>query len=495
MRTFSRWLGGKPQGLLQRWQVRAAGWGQCRELNLSDAYSLTGAKVRVAREGFPLQLILGQGAKRLHVYPEALLTGEPAGPAPPSFLILDPAAQGQGISGFLRLAPGDRITLGRVDGVQRAIFAYPPEVEDFHLLLIHDGDGVLFRNLPGASTCIAPLMGAPKSDRLGKLQRFQELFGGPIEPLEPAAALGLLERVNALLPEECFRPPNEQGQPGGLVRLPEDLTPILIADLHGQVDNLLTVLSHNAFLEGLDAGTACLILMGDAVHSEIAGEMESMDGSMLMMDLLFRLKVRFPARVFFLRGNHDSFSEHIAKGGVPQGLLWAGALLEARGEDYLRAMDRFYGQLPYVAYSTRLITAHAAPPRSRVSCAMLVDIHRYPALTRELTSNRLQRPDRPQGYTQGDIRHFRQALGLGPETPVVFGHTPLNRTDTLWLNAGGIANHHILFSANPDQVGVLTEVGGTLVPLRYRVEPLRRLINQRLAAATEREPLVGASHP
>lgn len=33
--------------------------------------------------------------------------------------------------------------------------------------------------------------------------------------------------------------------------LPQRLTPILVADLHAQVDNLLTVLSQNAFLDAL----------------------------------------------------------------------------------------------------------------------------------------------------------------------------------------------------------------------------------------------------
>jgi hypothetical protein len=241
-------------------------------------------------------------------------------------------------------------------------------------------------------------------------------------------------------------------------------------------------LSQNAFLEGLEAGTACLILLGDVVHSQIDGEMEAMETSMLIMDLIFRLKVRFPAGIFLLRGNHDAFAEDISKAGIPQGLLWARALVDTRGPAYLQAMERFYQQLAYVACSAHFIAAHAAAPRSRVRPHMLVEIHRFPGLIPQLTANRLRRSNRPQGYTPGSIRHLRKTLGLASDTPFVVGHTPIDRTDTLWLDVGGVAHHHVLYSANPDQVGVFTEIGGTLVPLRYPVEPLRRIIGDLASA-------------
>ncbi|HOL63809.1 MAG TPA: metallophosphoesterase, partial [Accumulibacter sp.] len=71
----------------------------------------------------------------------------------------------------------------------------------------------------------------------------------------------------------------------------------------------------------------------------------------------------------------------------------------------------------------------------------------------------------------------RQCLQVSPETPLIVGHTPINREDTLWLNVDGIANHHVLFSANPDQVGVFTRIGNTMVPLRYPVDALTSIIN------------------
>jgi hypothetical protein len=89
--------------------------------------------------------------------------------------------------------------------------------------------------------------------------------------------------------------------------------------MHAQIDNLLTVLSQNAFLDALDEGTAALVILGDAVHSEVDGQLREMDSSMLLMDLIFKLKLCFPAQVFYVRGNHDSFSEDMSKDGDSAG--------------------------------------------------------------------------------------------------------------------------------------------------------------------------------
>lgn len=500
MNTTHHWLTRKLSPLLGRLRALLAGIGQCRHLRLRETCPLVGGKVRVPFEGFPIQILLGPEEKRLHLYPETLLHDEKGDAGPRRFLIVDPGNYFSRISGFLRLSFGERLILGRADAGQQAIFAYPPTVEEHHLLLIHDGDAIVFCNLTPSPTCISPLLDDAKSNRLGKLQRLREIFGGPVEPLGQQEAMALIEQVIEITAEDAFRPRDDRGLPGGLLQLPEAITPILVADLHARVDNLLTVLSQNAFLDGLEDGSACLIIIGDAVHSELDGEMEAMETSMLIMDLIFRLKRRFPTRVFFLRGNHDAFCEDIAKDGIPQGLLWAKALVETRGKAYLQAMERYYQLMPYVACSQRFVTCHAAPPKVKISPEMLVDLHRYPGLILDLITNRMQRPNRPQGYTRGDVRRFRKSLGLDPEVPFIVGHTPIDRIDTLWLDVGGFRHHHILYSANPEQVGVFTRIGDTMVPLRYQVEPLRHLLNETLgqlerAAMTTPTDDGTSSHP
>ena len=87
------------------------------------------------------------------------------------------------------------------------------------------------------------------------------------------------------------------------------------------MDNLLTILSHGEFLEMMGDGKPRWYSLGDAVHSEMDGQLEDMESSLLMMDLIIKLKLWFPQQIFYVRGNHDSFSAEIGKEGVPQGLL------------------------------------------------------------------------------------------------------------------------------------------------------------------------------
>ncbi len=69
-------------------------------------------------------------------------------------------------------------------------------------------------------------------------------------------------------------------------------------------------------------------------------------------------------------------------------------------------------------------------------------------------------------------------LHLDPETPLLVGHTPLSEDDTLWLNANDIPNHHVLFGAHSDWVGVVVQTDDRLLPLRYPAEPMLELINR-----------------
>jgi len=483
--------------LLKRLRRAFSGLSHCRLLQLRDAYRLVGESVRVPYEGFPMELQLGTEGKRLRLYPEYPLqrdgksaTGAGEHDSPPCFLLEDPEHAGTSIGGFLRLEPDSKITLGRGDPVQQALFNYPDSVSQRHLRLTHDGDAVVFEDKTSSGTCISPALNEDKTERIACLQRIRKIYGGPLEALPPDDALALIEQVNQLMEQEALRPHDSRGMPGGLLQLPAELTPIVVADLHAQIDNLLVILSHNGFLNALEKGEACMVIIGDAVHSERDDELDQMDDSILMMDLIFRLKLRFPENFFFIRGNHDSFQEEISKGGIPQGLFWRRALKKARGKDYRKAMQRYYDLLPYVVSSPDFCATHAAPPRSKVSADMLINIDRYPGLVPELLNNRMIRGSRPGGYTKGDVRRFRKTLGLNPETTFIVGHTPMDQTQTYWLDVGAAENHHILYSANDTWVGAFTRIGGKMWPLKYPTEPLRDLLNQ-----LSNEDSAGASPP
>ncbi len=454
------------------------GVGPGHEIRLRSNYRLGGIKVRVSFNRAPIEITLGQDDKKLHLYPETRIDERGKVNRTGNFVIVDPAAKPDRITGFLRLTPRSWVSLGSGDRIQQALFDYPDAVDEEHLVVIQGLESLVFRNLSDAGSTIGRFASDARGTREGAYRRLRDIFGGPIEPLPADEALALIEKVNEVMQYEAYRPRSDWGLPGGLVMLPGSLTPILVADLHAQVDNLLTVLSQNAFLDALEDGSAALIILGDAVHCEEDGKLREMDSSMLMMDLIFRLKLRFPLQVFYVRGNHDSFTEDIAKDGVPQGLLWAKELMARRGHAYRKAMEDFYRLLPFVVASTDFLACHAAAPKENVTRDMLVNIHRHPELAIELVNNRQLQPGRPNGYGRGDVKRFRRTLDLQKHTTFVVGHTPLDGDSTMWLNVNGIKNHHVLYSARVGQVGVITRIGGVMVPLIYPVDAVTALIKQ-----------------
>ena len=352
-----------------------------------------------------------------------------------------------------------------------------------HLSITHDGDGLVFRKL--ISDAEVRLSLVPDDGRyeelvvrrMERLVKLRDIYGGPIEPMSSDEALESLREVNHILAEEAYRPHDDRGRPGGVVNLPKPLIPIIVGDLHAQVNNLLTLLTQNNFLELLESGDAALILLGDGIHSEQEGELEEMGDSMLIMDLIFRLKLHFPKQVFYIRGNHDSFSANLTKFGIAQCLLWEAALRKHRGNAYLAEMEKFYAALPYVVISDDFVACHAAPIKTRFDHDGLVNIYRNQELVRELTSNRLRRRTSPAGYAGADVRHFRETLKL-PEDQIFFvSHSPLDRESAQWLEAGGIKNHHIVFSANIPWIGVFTKVQHRMIPLSYYREELLPLVS------------------
>lgn len=447
--------------------------------NPEEEIHLLGGTVQISFDGNPIQVILGkqrQGPKLL-IYPEGVTQNTNDYRPPSSHLIFDPTCYGSEISGTLRLSKGDAVVIGRDDPEQQNFFSFTNTVSKKHLKISRVGDNFIFKDLSKeVGVYISTWKGLePSLDfkrlRKEKTVRLLEYFGGPIQILDHTDAIEAIQQVNTLLEQDSFQPKNDQGQPGGVVILPDSMVPIVVGDLHGQVDNLFKILIENAFLEGLESGEAFLLFLGDLVHSEEEGEMEHMKTSLLMMDLVFKLKIRFPRQVFFLRGNHDSFAEEVAKGGISQGLLWEREILRSRGQQYKEEMDRFYATIPYVALGSQFLACHAAPPRGGVTLDMLVNIYKYPGLSNELIWNRLLRPGYPSGYVRSDVVRFRKSLKTPPETPFIVGHTPLSRDFPFWLNVGDIKNHHIVFSGLIETIGLFTCVKGGLVPQVYLAEP------------------------
>ncbi len=450
-------------------------------LTITDQWQQVNKEVRVAYDGNPFELRIGE--RVLRFYPELPL-GVRRKYLRRNWLVTDPRTFGSKICGFTKIRPGDTVMIGRSNEECQAIFNFGVDVTDRHINITNKKGDIIITPLTDITRVeIIRLTDAGraarvKARRYDAIRQIRTIYGGDITLLPPDMALSLIREVNELLAQEAYRPKNSEGIPGGLIELPETIAPIIVGDLHAQVNNLLKILTENRFLEGLESETACLIILGDAVHSEIPKEMENMDSSILMMDLILTLKKHFPVNVFYLRGNHDSFASDISKYGIPQGVLMRQQLQELRGPEYVREMEKFYELLPYVIMSDSFVACHAGPPRKKVTRTKLINLHTHPKIKKDIVSSRLKRPNYLAGYSKGDVKRFRKGLDLAKRTPFIVGHTPIDPSGSVWRNVADIKNHHIIYSGRPSGPSVFVQINKKMIPLSYPAEPLIILIGK-----------------
>lgn len=449
----------------------------------SSPQTLTSAG-RIAHDGRSFELLLG--STHLRLQPEIPI-GSKKGQTSKNWVIQSHRGCSETtMGGFLRIRLGETIVIGSDHKEFRQLFQLSEDVADRHVSITNRrGDLILSPLTTSRPTMVQRLDDLDYREQVARgrhkaLLEIGRLYGQKIKPLAPDKALATIKAVNALMRAEAYRPKNRQGQPGGLLQLPGEATPVIVGDLHAQVNNLLKILSENCLLDCLRSKTAFLIFLGDAVHSEQHQELGKFETSMLLMDLIFRLKLSFPDGVFYLRGNHDSFDPEISKNGVLQGVLWRETLLKQRGPDYLAEMQTFYDLLPYLAISDNLIACHAGPPRGEASKEDFINIAEHPQLAREVVTTRMQRPHFLNGYGKGDVKRLRRSLQLSPKARLIVGHTPLDPFGSFWLHAGSIKNHHIIYSAHNEGPSLIIRTGETFNPISYPAEPLTEIISDLL---------------
>ena len=447
----------------------------------AERLRLSGRGLRVPIDGMSFEIEMGD--ERLQLHPVFRANGR-VSKRPVDYALFNVEQYESGIFHFLDLLPGKNLVLSQKARDHRFLFNDPRNAFRRHLQIRHEGDALVFRDpISEIGTFILPMRqevgGARILDRRRRaLREVLDAYGGPIRNLAADEALQTLRDVNALLKNDAFRKKDSLDNPGALLKLPPDVTPILVGDLHGKVENLLKILGANAFLEEMANGDAAMILLGDAVHREEDSFLDDMDSSVLMMDLIFKLKLRYPDRFFFILGNHDSFSPDVMKGGVPQALVWESHLKKLRGEAFRNELELFYRLSPLVALSDDFVACHAGPPRVKTSRRMLVDLRQHPELVYQVTSNRVETRALPGGYTRSDVRRFRRSLGLSEAVPFVVGHYPQAGKGAIWLDVEKIPQHHIVYSAKKRKIGVFTRIGGEMVPQIYRREPLLKWLNE-----------------
>lgn len=430
---------------------------------------------RIAHDGKSFELHLGKN--RLHFHPEIPL-GVKKKNIEKNWQIFSPHfCSTKNILGFARLCAGESVTIGRDNKLYTDLFDLDKTVASRHVQITNRSGDLIITPLQNDTTL--KIMRTEEVDHRERVEHhryealisIQEIYGGAIEPLSSSTAITLLEKAIPLFSNDPHTPHDRKGKSGGIVHFPEHLTPVIIGDLHGQVNNLLKILSENSLLECLYANTVGLVILGDAVHSEIAGEMEKMESSVLIMDLLLTLKKYFPSNIFYLRGNHDSFSPDISKNGIPQGVLMKEYLLKNRGEKYVQTIQHLYDSLPYISIGRHFFCCHAAPPVKKVHYNDLLNIHDYTDLQHDVTTLRVLRPNYLSGYTKKDIKRFRKTLGINKGTPFIVGHTPMDPFGSCWFNAGNIKNHHVIYSGHQNGGFALLVEENNLIPLNFPHEP------------------------
>ena len=436
---------------------------------------------RIAHDGRSFGLYLG--SKLLRCHPEIAL-GVKKKVAHKNWIInTDLSCSTKKIRGFMRIKVGETIVFGQSNPDFLELFDFDKSVGQRHISITNRrGDLILSPLAPEFETKVVLLDDLDLRERLERgrhkaLLKIRRIYGQEISPLPPKMALDSIRAVNTLLAQESFRPRNNKGNAGGLIEISSKTSPVIVGDLHAQVDNLLKILSENCLLDCLRLKTATLIILGDAIHSENAHEMDQFETSMLMMDLIFRLKLTFPDNFFYIRGNHDSFSPEINKNGFLQGELFEETLRNLRGEEYVREMNIFYNNLAYILSSTDFLCCHAGPPRRNMKRSELINIDPDSQLAKELTTTRLQRPNHLSGYNKSDVKKFRKNLKLPAKTTFFVGHTPMDPFGSYWLNAGTIKNHHIIYSAHDDGPSIFIRTNDNFMPISFPTEPLTEFIN------------------
>jgi hypothetical protein len=427
---------------------------------------LAGSRALVDRGILPVEIRSGEHTIR--VYPE---TGAAAVQLwPQAVRVIDTDRYFSGIADFHRLAAGQSIRIGRKES------GAPADSEDRvfpRIEISNDGDTIAVADLESdTGTAVVPLSEETEitrleRDRRTRLERIAAILGGIPPRYDTPTAIRLLREAITAIEESEWQPTDARGRPGGLVELPDHFTPVIVGDLHANLDNLLIVMSEGRFLDALDDGTAAFILLGDAVHREEGADLREMETSITTMDAIIAFMAKFANRFIYVRGNHDSFSPDVTKEGIPQGKLWRDTVRRVRGNEYATLLGTLYASLPYVVAGNGFIACHAGPPMEAVTREKIVDVHKYPRLMYQLTWSRIQSPRNPGGYGKRDVRSFQKAFGMKKRMPVIVSHNPREGEDTAVVELGGIKGHHLVYSAKADRVSVFTRVGGSMVPLTW----------------------------
>jgi len=282
-----------------------------------------------------------------------------------------------------------------------------------------------------------------------------------------------LEAVRRL--DRKIRPKASDRKLGGLIEFPDNDNRefIIVGDLHANKRNLKYILLDNGNLRKLRENQLVLVLIGDVIHDDRTGFMNQMDSSIEILDIVLHLLERYPRNVVYLLGNHDTFSEHLSKLGLQQGVLFRQAVLKRYGPEYVEKLQEFFDSLPVFVKHPNFLVVHAGPPRGGATREELINIDHFPDLKWQVTWNRLNEtrttPSMKE-YGNEDLEELRRLLDCPADIPVIVGHNPMWKwggDDSVWINPAGTQNHVILYSNLPKKCPYLSFDGTMQYTVRY----------------------------
>ncbi|MBN2653279.1 MAG: serine/threonine protein phosphatase [Spirochaetales bacterium] len=249
------------------------------------------------------------------------------------------------------------------------------------------------------------------------------------------------------------RTTNSYGKPGGLIDLRNDSRKlVIVGDLHGSIENLKAIAEHPDIEDGLKNNQYLLVIIGDGIHNDQTGEMLEMASSLEVLEYVFELFFKYKENFFYIRGNHDTFEERLAKSGIKQGLEFKNYLLANRGEEYYEATDYFFDMLPMYIIGKNYAITHAGPIRNGATLQEIIDIDDNEDYYRQLMWNRLHEfrgtPSLKE-YDESDIRKMNRKMGLPEDAYFIVGHNPMWHTGNktgVWVDIIGIKNHIIVYT-------------------------------------------------
>ncbi len=268
-----------------------------------------------------------------------------------------------------------------------------------------------------------------------------------------AVSLKDIEKVISIVENNPDRIKNDYGDPGGLIDLSnQNHEIIIIGDLHGSIENLKAIVDHEDNRKKLKKNNLVLIIIGDGIHNDQVGQMLEMESSLLVLEEVFSLFIKYKDNIIYIRGNHDTFDSRLAKSAIKQGLEFKNHLIEHRGEAYVELVNKFFETLPVFVIGDGYAITHGGPVRHGATKAEIVNIVDNDDYYHQLIWNRIHEfrgtPSLKE-YNEEDIRKMNKKMGLPEMTPFIVGHNPMWNTGDrtgIWKDILGFKNHYIIYS-------------------------------------------------